>query len=137
MRHACKLKYYLGDKRKYDIIMDMKRNIISLFVLCGVLAACQPTSAPTEYVEYAEYSDELQYQPAVMPYDDTPSASEVKYSVPRDGDLVLETRHHIIQIQGAPNTAYEYRVWAGDKTYAHDPDLIVDDGNIMVLQSAE
>lgn len=113
----------------------MKRNIISLFVLSGILAACAPHGgAPMEYVEYA---DDVEYQTVVVPCatDDTASVSEIKYSVPRDGDLTLETRHHVIQIQGAPNTEYEYRVWAGDKNYTDDPDLIVDDGNIMVLQT--
>lgn len=108
-----------------------------MFVLLAVLAGCHSTNPGTEYVEYDEYTDNVEFVPAAMPCDTTPAVSEIKYSVPRDGDLTLETRHHIIQIQGEPNTAYEYRVWAGDKTYAHDPDLIVDDGNIMVLQSDE
>lgn len=109
----------------------MKRNIIFLMVFAGIVAGCRSNNAPVEYVEYA---DDTEYQAVVVPYDDAPSVSQIKYSVPRDGDLTLETRHHVIQIQGQPDTAYEYRVWAGNKTYADDPDLIVDDGNIMVLQ---
>jgi len=112
----------------------MKRNIIPLFVFVGLLTGCRSDNAPTEYVEYA---DDMQYQTVVVPYEGTPSVSQVKYSVPRDGDLTLETRHHVIQIQGNPDTAYEYRVWAGNKTYGDDPDLIVDDGNVMVLQADE
>lgn len=119
----------------------MKRNILSLFILCCVLAACQTQRAPVEHVEYADDFD-VEYQTVVVPRgtdcaNNNPSVSEIKYSVPRDGDLTLETRHHVIQIQGAPNTAYEYRVWAGAKGYNNDPDLIVDDGNIMVLQTNE
>ena len=105
--------------------------MIFLLVLVGMLAGCQQNNAPTEYVEYA---DDMMYQTVVGPYDDAPSVSQIKYSVPRDGDLTLETRQHVIQIQGQPDAAYEYRVWAGDKSYADDPDLIVNDGNIMVLQ---
>lgn len=113
-------------------MVSMKKNYILLFVGVCMLCGCQPRTAPTEYVEYA---DDIEYQTVVMPQPDVQSASVVKYSVPRDSDLTLETRHHIIQIEGNAATPYEYRVWAGDKTYADDPDLIVDDGNIMVLQS--
>lgn len=101
------------------------------------LAGCHSTEPSTEYAEYVEYADEMEWTPVIQPYDVPPTVSSVRYSVPRDGDLTLETRHHIIQIQGDPNTAYDYRVWAGDKTYAHDPDLIVDDGDVMVLQPAD
>ncbi|MBD5400958.1 hypothetical protein HDR61_04440 [bacterium] len=88
----------------------------------------------TEYVEYIDVVDQDNGAPIPeCTADDIPSG-QVKYSVPRDGDLTLETRHHIIQVQGAPGTEYEYRVWAGDKSYNDDPDLIVSDGNIMVLQ---
>ncbi len=113
----------------------MKRNIMPLFVFVGLLAGCRSDNTPTEYVEY---TDDVQYDvAAVVPCDTASSASQVKYSVPRNGDLTLETRHHVIQIQGNPDTAYEYRVWAGGKTYDDDPDLIVDDGNIMVLQNEQ
>lgn len=117
----------------------MKRNIVFLFVMSCVLAACQTAPEPVEYVEYADNID-VGYQTVVVPactdsVTDDASVSMIKYSVPRDGDLTLETRHHVIQIQGAPNTAYEYRVWAGDKGYDNNPDLIVNDDNIMVLQA--
>lgn len=115
----------------------MRKNIISLFVVSCVLAACASHDAPVEYVEYAEYTDDIEYQPVITPYQTAPAVSTIKYSVPRDGDLTLETRHHIIQIQGDTNKEYEYHVWAGDKTYAHDPDLIVTDDNIMVLKEEE
>ncbi len=101
--------------------------MVGVVALCG----CVSHSAPTEYVEYA---DDVEYQTVVIDQPDVTTASQIKYSVPRDGDLTLETRHHVIQIEGNPNTSYEYRVWAGNKTYSDDADLIVNDGNIMVLQ---
>lgn len=107
----------------------MKTKIISLAVLV-MLGACNDPV----HTEYVEYSDETQYQTFATGPDVTPGVSTIKYSVPRDGDLTLETRHHIIQVQGKPGTQYEYRVWAGDKTTVDDPDLIIDGGDIMVLK---
>lgn len=112
----------------------MNKKYLFLLILASVLVGCRSAETGTEYVEYA---DDVEYQTIMMPDTNSGNAtvSEIKYSVPRDGDLTLETRHHVIQIQGDPNTAYEYRVWAGNKDYNDDPDLIVDDGDIMVLQS--
>lgn len=113
------------------------KKLISLCMLGGALVAC----TRAEYVDNVEYYDDGEiYAPLLVTADmaDVPESSgtsEIKYSVPRDGDLTLETRHHVIQIHGDPNAKYEYRVWAGDKTYDDDADLIVDDGNIMVLKS--
>lgn len=109
----------------------MKRNIVFLLIITCAIAGCRSNNSSTEYVEYA---DGAQYPVMVAPYEGAASVSQIKYSVPETGDLTLETRHHVIQIQGQPDTAYEYRVWAGGKNYADDPDLIVEDGNIMVLQ---
>lgn len=57
----------------------------------------------------------------------------IRYDMPNGNDLVLETPRHIIQIDAQPNVRYSYRVWAGNKTTSDDADLIVDDGNAMIL----
>lgn len=57
----------------------------------------------------------------------------VRYDSPNGNDLVLETDRHIIQIVANPGTKYSYQVWTGDKDTSTDPDLVVRDGNAMVL----
>ena len=57
----------------------------------------------------------------------------VRYDTPNGNDLLLETPRHIIQIDAQPNVRYSYRVWAGEKTTSDDADLIVEDGNAMIL----
>ena len=61
----------------------------------------------------------------------------VRYSAPNGNDLVLETNKHIIEIQAQSGTPYSYYVWAGNKTTADDPDLILEDGTAMVLVDAD
>ena len=94
---------------------------LSLFLMVALLAACQ--SAPNAEID--EYVD------------DSVCVGEnceiVKYSMPNCNDLVLETSKHIIQIDAQPNVKYGYYVWAGDKETTTDPDLIIEDGNAMVL----
>lgn len=98
-----------------DIINDMKK--ISLFLLVGILAACQSAS------------NDIENEPACV----GDCQQIIRYSMPNGNDLVLETKNHIIQIGAAPNVKYGYYVWAGDKETTDDPDLIVEDGNAMVL----
>lgn len=90
---------------------------ITLFLLVGILAACQNATNDIEN-ETACVGDCQQI---------------IHYSMPNGNDLVLETPRHIIQIEAAPNVKYGYYVWAGDKETSDDPDLIVEDGNAMVL----
>jgi hypothetical protein len=53
--------------------------------------------------------------------------------MPNGNDLVLETERHIIQIQAPADVKYSYRVWAGEKGVDSYPDLVVEDGQAMVL----
>ncbi len=114
------------------------KTLFLLAVACLTAGCSANRDTPREYVEYAdtvEYvTDEYPVYDAALGAEADVQTGRVKYSVPRDGDLTLETRHHVIQIQGQPDTNYSYYVWTGDKTYNDDPDLIVDDGNVMVLQ---
>ncbi len=57
----------------------------------------------------------------------------IHYAMPNGNDLMLETAGHVIEITANPGTPYAYYVWAGDKTTADDPDMIVDQGAVMVL----
>lgn len=61
------------------------------------------------------------------------NCSDVAFATPNGNDLVLETAHHVIHIEGRPDTAYGYYVWTGNKGTDQDPDLIVEDGVAAVL----
>lgn len=138
--------------RFYDILTGMRR--MYLFCLVGTLALAGCTTT-YEYDEYDEYLQSLgcnagnpncvarqvvQYpapdttNPRYVFVEDKP-VKEIKYSSPAGNDLRLETDEYIIQVQGAPNKKYDYYVWAGDKQYTDDPDLIIQDGNAAVLIS--
>jgi uncharacterized protein YcfL len=95
----------------------MKRLCLFLFAL--ILAACQSAETVQEYT------------------DDTvcvgTDCAIIKYSMPNGNDLVLETDHHKIEIAAQPGVKYNYYVWTGDKETTDDPDMIVEDSNIMVL----
>ena len=56
---------------------------------------------------------------------------------PNGNDLLLETERHAIHVTARPDTRYEYRVWAGDKDMSSVPDVIVHDGEIMILSVQE
>lgn len=99
----------------------MKKLILPLMVVCAGLAACT-TGSDTA----------TDYQPAT-PDCVGANCSIVKYSSPNGNDLVLETDRHIIQIEAQSNTPYSYYVWTGDKSEQQDPDLIVQDGEAMIL----
>lgn len=59
--------------------------------------------------------------------------SVVSYTSPNGNDLVLETSKHVIEIQAQQDVPYSYYVWTGGKDTSEDPDLIVKDGQAMVL----
>ena len=61
------------------------------------------------------------------------NCSIIRYAMPNGNDLMLETANHVIQITANPGTPYTYYVWAGNKTTADDPDMIVEDGETMIL----
>ena len=61
----------------------------------------------------------------------------VRYSSPNGNDLVLETDKHIIEVTAQPGVKYSYYVWAGEKDMTEDPDLIVQDGQAMVLTTEQ
>ena len=116
---SVKSKIYLFQAIFYDIIVSMKKFF--LFFMVALLAGCQ--SAPVDsYDEYAEHIDCVGNNCEI-----------IQYSMPNGNDLVLETARHTIQIEAQPNVKYGYYVWAGDKETTDDPDLIVEDGNAMVL----
>lgn len=97
--------------------------VLGLTVLC----ACQTREpASTEYVDEYEFD-------AAVGESRTSGVSDVAYSSPNGNDLRLETDHHVIQINGAPNSKYTYYVWTGGRTYDQEPDLIVEDGVSAVL----
>ena len=93
---------------------------ITLFLLVGALAACQNATNSINDIENETTCVDGNCQ-------------IIRYSMPNGTDLVLETPRHIIQIEAIPNVKYDYYVWAGDKETTEDPDLIVEDGNAMVL----
>ncbi len=99
----------------------MRQIILPLMGLMLVLAGCQ--SASNEVVEQQNIAD------ACVGAD----CAVIRYASPNGNDLVLETDKHIIEIQAPAGTPYSYYVWAGDKTTADAPDLIVEDGQSMVL----
>lgn len=99
----------------------MKQIIFALSGIVLALAGCQSTSSE-------EYTDEFETAECVGE-----ECSVIKYATPNGNDLVLETDRHIIEIAAQPGTQYSYYVWAGDKDMSDDPDMIVQDGNAMIL----
>lgn len=117
----------------------MKAKFILFLVVAVALAGCRSDRGVG--TEYVEYSDDVQYISGQSDNGNMPCASDagtstIKYSVAQNGDLTLETRHHVINVNGAPSGSYAYYVWAGDKTYNDAPDLIVEDNTIMTLDTA-
>lgn len=97
-------------------------SVVMVFALGG----CASDAERATVREYAYVDDEY--------VECTDNAPVIAYSTPNGNDLVLETAHHVIQIDARPNVAYGYYVWAGDKTYESDPDLVVEDGTAYILQ---
>lgn len=99
----------------------MKKIILPLLVVMLALAGCR--TASDESTSYADAGNECIGE----------NCAVIKYDTPNGNDLVLETDHHVIQIAAQPETKYSYYVWTGGKTTADDPDMIVEDGNTMIL----
>ena len=59
--------------------------------------------------------------------------SVIRYASPNGNDLVLETKNHVVEIKAQSNTPYSYYVWTDGRDTSTDPDLIISDGNAMVL----
>ena len=115
-------------------------NKIFAFLLIALLAGCQNTTN-YEYIDgYYDGMDEYDVcagaPDGACIYAAPNNASQysnVKYTMTDDNGLVLETKNHVVHVAGQPNRKYVYYVWAGDKTTADDPDLIVEDGVAAVL----
>lgn len=95
----------------------MKKMFLPMMGLMLVLAGCQSAS------------NEVDVQNECV----GANCEIVRYASPNGNDLVLETDRHIIEIQAQTDTPYAYRVWAGGKSVDKDPDLVVQDGQAMVL----
>lgn len=65
------------------------------------------------------------------------NCSIIRYAMPNGNDLMLETEKHVIQITANPGTPYTYYVWAGNKTTDEDPDMIVENGETMILTTEQ
>lgn len=100
----------------------MKRNILFLLVAAIAVAGCRSGNGPIDGAD-ANNADCVNCD----------GVNRVEYSMPNGNDLKLETAHHVIQIDGRPGKQYDYYVWTGEKTYADDPDIVVQDGTAAVL----
>ena len=104
----------------------MKAIMFALSGIVLVLAACQ-TTPHEEYVPEETATTECVGT----------NCAVVRYATPNGNDLVLETDHHIIQVSAQTDVPYKYYVWAGDKTTADDPDMVVQDGQVAILVEEE
>lgn len=103
---------------------------MSLFLLSTIIMTGCHNDANIEFVD--DY-----YQPDMVWVADTtvqPSdASVMAIETGENRDLKLETQAHVIEMVGRPATKYKYYIWTGDKNTANtDPDIIVDQGDVMV-----
>ena len=100
----------------------MRKKILPIMGLMLALAGCQSAS------------DEMYYDNMGMVNAcDGSDCAVVQYSTPNGNDLVLEPAKHVVQIQAQPNVPYSYYVWTGGKSMDSDPDMIVQDGETMIL----
>ena len=99
----------------------MKKIILPLAGVMIVLAGCQSSS------------NKFEADSNVITSCVGDKCSVVSYTSPDGNDLVLETAKHVIEIQGQQDVPYSYYVWTGGKDTSDDPDLIVADGQAMVL----
>lgn len=101
---------------KYDIIQHMKRSKF-LPILMGAmiaLAGCQTSS------------DQVVVEQEYVPDCVGDACSIIRYAMPNGNDLMLETANHVINITAQAGTPYTYYVWAGNKTMADEPDMVVE-----------
>lgn len=128
----------------------MKKNTLFLLLAVLAVAGCHPgyryndgieyvSDDETVVAEYDEYADGMGYAecPEYVVVDGVSRCGGgeqvIKYSTPKRNDLKLETAHHVIQMDGLPGKSYDYYIWAGDKTYADRPDIVVQDGDVSVV----
>ena len=125
---VCCLCFSFLDYGICDIMFGMKKMILPMMGAMLFLAGCQ--SASEEF-----YVDEYDVAEEAVVANECVGANcaIVRYASPNGNDLVLETERHIIQIQAPADVKYSYRVWAGEKGMDSDPDLVVEDGQAMVL----
>ncbi|MDE6477818.1 MAG: hypothetical protein K2L94_01050 [Alphaproteobacteria bacterium] len=106
----------------------MKKYLLSVIVLG--LAGCQSDAPDVQY--YPDDVEETVYVTAApMAAGQTWGANDdFAYLVPdnQPNGLILETAHHIIQIEPVANEKYAYVVWNGPKSMADTPDLIIANG---------
>jgi hypothetical protein len=115
----------------------MKKNTLFLLLAVLTVAGCHPGYRYNDGIEYvsddvvgAECPEYVVVNGVATCAADT---QVVEYSTPKRNDLKLETAHHVIQMDGLPDKSYDYYIWAGDKTYADKPDIVVQDGEVSVV----
>ena len=102
----------------------MKKILLPLLVMMLGLTGCRSASD-----DFIVQTDDTEFVSDCIGSD----CSIIHFSSPNGNDLVLETDRHIIEITAQPGVAYSYYVWAGDTDTTRDADLIVHDGQAMVL----
>lgn len=130
-------------------MFSMKKNILFLLLGTFAVAGCRVDEPRYMYYDYDdEYVAYLESVGCADPYIDVAecirratgrpqydnATTQIKFSMPNGNDLRLETPEYVLQVDGAPGVRYDYYVWTGDKSYADDPDLIVQDGAAAVLR---
>lgn len=98
----------------------MKSNILFLLVAVLAIAGCRSGGNSMNTVGFEDNAE-------------CGDVRVVEYSMPNGNDLQLETANHVIKIEAQPGKLYDYYVWTGEKTYADDPDLIIQEGTAAVL----
>ncbi|MBE6458162.1 MAG: hypothetical protein E7011_05160 [Alphaproteobacteria bacterium] len=102
----------------------MTGKILPIMGMMLILAGCQSAS-----------DEVIIEQPYIAGECADGGCAVVRYATPNGNDLVLETDRHVIQIQAQPNVPYTYQVWTGGKTPDMEPDMVVTDGDAMILVS--
>lgn len=125
---VCCLCFSFLDYGICDIMFGMKKMILPMMGAMLFLAGCQSASEEFYVDEYETVEEAVDFNGCVGA-----NCSIIRYESPNGNDLVLETERHIIQIQAPADVKYSYRVWAGGKGVDADPDLIVEDGQAMVV----
>ena len=124
----------------------MKKNILFLLVAVLAIAGCRQGYSYDDGIEYVSEDGPVVEQcartvgctkcamSAGIP-DCGVSQQVIRYSTPNGNDLRVETSKHVLQIDGQPDKKYDYYIWAGDKTYADEPDVVIDGvSSVMVEQ---
>ena len=102
----------------------MKKIVLPLLVMMLGLAGCRSASD-----DFTIMSTDSEFASECI----GANCAVIHFSSPNGNDLVLETDKHVIEITAQPGVAYSYYVWAGDKETTEDADLILHDGQAMIL----